>query len=111
MTIVASHGDFLNRRLELNNWAILRDPVFRAEMGIQLEPYDPDFLATITSYHRDAPPPTVWYHGDPVAAIDRGEPVMYTLVHPRPWRVNRRANLSDDLIRLRDELAFRLPRI
>jgi hypothetical protein len=110
MTVVASHGDFVNRRLGINNTAILADDAFRAAMGIELETYDPDFLATITSYHRDLPYPTFWMHGDPYDAIARREPRMYALIHPKPWRVNRRVNARDDLVRARQELEWRFAR-
>ena len=109
MDVVASHGDFLNRRLGIKNTEILADEAFRREMGIIVEPYDPAFLATTSSYHRDALPPAPWMHGDPFAAIERGERVMYVLIHPRPWRKNRRVNALDDLNRLRDELLYRFP--
>jgi hypothetical protein len=109
MDVVASHGDFLNRKLGVNNWAILADRELRAELGIRLETYDEDFLATVSSYHRDAPPPAPWMHADPFEAIDRREPVMYVLIHPRPWRVNVRVNARDDLARLVEGVSFRLP--
>jgi hypothetical protein len=109
MDVVASHGDFLNRKLVIKNTTILADTAFRREMGITIEPYDKAFLATVSSYHRDALPPAPWMHGDPFAAIARAEPVMYVLIHPRPWRKNLRVNALDDLNRLRDEVLYRLP--
>jgi hypothetical protein len=108
MSIVASHGDFINRRLGVNNTAILEDRDFRAAMGITLETYDREFLGTVTSYHRDLPYPAFWMHGDPHDAIARGEPRMYALIHPKPWRVNRRVNAREDLARAWQELAWQL---
>ena len=109
MQVVASHGDFLNRRLEVSNAAILADPLVRSGLGIMLETYDEAFLATVSSYHRDLIYPGTWMHGDPFAAVDRGEPVIYVLVHPRPWQVDRLGNLRDDVERLHEGLAYRLP--
>ena len=108
MTVVASHGDFVNRRLGINNTAILADREFRAAVGVTLETYDTDFLATVTSYHRDLPYPAFWMHGDPHDAIARREPRMYALIHPKPWRVNRRVNGRDNLVRAWQELEWRL---
>lgn len=108
MSVVASHGDFLNRRLEVKNTEILADPVFRARMGVRLETYDEAFLDTVTSYHRDLLYPGQWMHGDPYAAIDRGERVVYLLIHPRSWRVDRMGNLRDDVARVREDLAYRI---
>ncbi len=109
MDVVASHGDFLNRRLDIRNTEILADAGFRTEVGVVLETYDQAFLDTVSSYHRDLPPPTRWMHQDPFVSISRGDPIMYVLVHPRPWRVNRWVNALDDVNRLRDGLSYRLP--
>jgi hypothetical protein len=109
MRVVASHGDFLNRRMGIKNATILDDPDVRAANGIVLETYDPAFLDSVSSYHRDLIYPGSWMHGDPYAAIDRGEPIIYMLIHPRPWRVDRAGNLRDDIGRLREDVAYRLP--
>ncbi len=109
MDVVASHGDFLNRKMGIANWAILADERLRSELGIRLETYDQNFLATVSSYHRDAPPPAPWMHADPFEAIKRREPVMYALIHPRPWRANVRVNALDDLNRLWEGLLYRRP--
>src|SRR5262249_30731149 len=37
ITIVASHGDFANRKLSLCNWLILQDHAFRDEVNVELE--------------------------------------------------------------------------
>ena len=109
MDVVASHGDFVNRRIGINNTKILDDETFRQEMRITLETYDAVFLDTVTSYHRDLPPPARWMHDDPFVSVARRDPIMYVLIHPRPWQVNRRVNAIDDLNRLREGLAYRLP--
>jgi len=109
MDVVASHGDFVNRKLGIKNTAILADPGFRSSLGIALETYDQVFLDTVSSYHRDMPYPHFWMEGDPRAAIARGEPIIYILIHPKPWRVHRSANARDDVTRLLEGLAYRLP--
>jgi len=109
MDIVASHGDFLNRRLDVRNNILVADEDFRAEVGVRLETYDERFLHSTSSYHRDLPPPARWMPEPPEAAIERRERTIYALVHPRPWRVNRRVNAVDDLRRLLDEVTFRAP--
>ena len=106
MNIVASHGDFLNRKLGVNNWAIVSDVGFRAAIGITLETYDQAFLRTVTSHQWDTHYPQFWIQGDPNEAIQRRDPVVYLLVHPRHWRINRRENARDDLARLREGLAY-----
>ena len=54
---VASHGDFANRLLKLNNNEILADQSLRTECGIECEAYDPEFLANVDIYIADRPPP------------------------------------------------------
>jgi hypothetical protein len=107
--IVASHGDFVNRKLGLASWLILADPAFRAEVGIELETYDEVFMSHVTSRHADLTSPPYWTPADPIAAIERAEPVIYLLVHPRGWQVERSFNARDDLVRIWQSLRFALP--
>jgi hypothetical protein len=106
LDIVASHGDFVNRRLGVPNWFLLTDPDFRRETGIELETYDDAIMDSVTSRHSDTLYPRYWVTEDPLAAVRRGEPVIYILVHPRHWRVARRLNALDDLGRLRESVAY-----
>ncbi len=109
MEVVTSHGDFVNRVLDLGNYEILTDPAFREELAISLETQDRPFLSSVTAHQSDAPYPTFWIRGDPYAAIAAAEPIIYLLVHPRHWRVNRRVSLRDNIGRLQEGLAYRLP--
>jgi hypothetical protein len=109
MRVVASHGDFVNRRLRISNWVILADRDFRRDVGIDLETYDEDFLRHLPSRHSDAEYPLHWDYHDPAEAIRAGTPVVYVLVHPRHWRADRRANARDDFRRVVEGLRFELP--
>ena len=109
MRVVASHGDFVNRRLRISNWVILADPNFRHEVGIDLETYDEAFLRHLPSRHSDAEYPLHWDYHDPAEAIRVGRPVVYVLVHPRHWRADRRANARDNIQRVVEGLRFELP--
>jgi hypothetical protein len=107
--VVAAHGDFVNRRLGIANWAVLADPTFREEVGIDLETYDAGYVARLRSWFSDTLYPRYWEPSDPAAAIRAGEPVVSVLVHPRHWRPDPAGNLRDDARRLGDEVRFRLP--
>ena len=107
--VVASHGDFVNRKLGLTNWPILADPAFRAEVGIELETYDDAFMSHVTSRHADLTSPPYWTPADPAEAIARNEHVIYLLVHPRSWHVERALNARDDVVRIREGLLYALP--
>lgn len=107
--VVAAHGDFVNRRLGIANWEILADASFREQVGIDLETYDPAYLARLTSRFSDTLYPRYWDPSDPMTAIRAGEPVVSVLVHPRHWRTDPWGNLADDARRLADEARYRLP--
>ncbi len=104
MQVVAAHGDFMNRRLGILNSAILADEAFRRDVGVVLETYDNSFMRHVTSRHADMQHPTYWAPEDPRAALVRLEPVVYLLVHPRPWHVVRAVNARDDLLRAWESL-------
>jgi hypothetical protein len=105
--VVASHGDFVNRRLDVANRALLEDREFRDSAGIELEAYDEQLLRLLTSRHSDAPPPAGWTGEDPLAAIARNDAAVQVLVHPRNWFARRRTNAADDLLRIWEGAAYR----
>ena len=66
LRFVASHGDFVNRRLGVPNWVILRDAAFRDRMNIELEAYDEACMRHVQSRHSDGQPyPTYWEPAPP----------------------------------------------
>jgi hypothetical protein len=109
MRVVASHGDFVNRAVGIANREILDDPAFRDEVGIDLEVYDAALLDRLTSRYSDTHHPRYWVSGDPVDAIERRDPVIHLLVHPRHWRANRVVNARDNIRRVWEGLVYGLP--
>lgn len=95
MNIVASHGDFVNRKLGIYNWEILSDEDFRNEIGIDLEVYDEKFMRFVTSRHSDTFYPLFWKPKDPINAILENNRIVYVLVHPRYWMSSPQENLID----------------
>ena len=109
MRVVASHGDFVNRAVGVANRAILDDADFRRTVGVELEVYDEAFIRNLTSRYSDTHYPRYWVGDDPQAGIARGEAVIQVLVHPRHWRVSRMVTAADDMRRVAEGLAYRLP--
>lgn len=107
--IVASHGDFVNRKLRISNTAVLADPGFRDKVGVDLETYDQSFMQHVTARFSDGLPPSYWQPTDPSVAIAHGQRVVYLLVHPRNWRRDRWANARDDVQRLVDGVTYAFP--
>jgi len=99
MKTVAAHGDFMNRKLGVHNQEILTDFALRRELGIKVEVYDEAITRPVTSRHSDGIYPNQWLPLSPLGAIQRGEPVVYLLSHPRAWKANPVENLREDLKR------------
>jgi hypothetical protein len=109
MRIVASHGDFVNRRFGIPNSVILADPDFRKHVGVDLETYDDALLRCLPRRYTDAPHPRYWEPTDPAAAIRDGEPLISLLVHPRHWHCDPMVNARDDIGRVIEGLSFKVP--
>jgi hypothetical protein len=113
---VASHGDWLNRRLGFINNELL-DPETLAAAGVRFEAYDEVLMDGAEVYVSDVA--TGWGGwargvtlGDAIAA---GMSPIYLLAHERRWHTSARANLREDAIRLwetvRYGVATRLDRV
>lgn len=99
MTTVASHGDFANRRLKLNNTEILKDHALRETCGIACEAYDKALLDHIDFYVADLPPPRYYHPSNPTDALGRYARICL-LTHPRQFETNWLENTKDNLLRL-----------
>ena len=108
LDVFAAHGDFANRAVGVSNVELLSDPGVRAELGVRLEAYDVESLASARS--SDGIPPRGWQPEDPIHAIERGEPVVAVLLHPRSWGGAPAVNARADLVRLREGCVYRLRR-
>lgn len=108
MSTMASHGDFVNRKLKIHNYEILKDSELREELTIEAEVYDDAINRPLTSRFSDAPYPRFWQPSDPLEAIRRGDAVVYLLTHPRHWHPNPRGNLADNFRRLAEGLRYSL---
>jgi hypothetical protein len=98
MRTVASHGDFANRRLEVNNTAILDDPQLREDCGIGCEAYDRALLDHIDIYIADRPAPQYYYPISPLDAIPAHRRICL-VTHPRQVETNWKENTKDNLFR------------
>jgi hypothetical protein len=107
MTIVASHGDWMNRELGVTNAFITENATLRKELDIELEVYDDVFMRHVTSRHSDQGYPKFWKPDAVAPALEAESPVVYMLTHTRHWRANVLANLSENWSRLKEELRFR----
>ena len=95
---IASHGDWINRKLRLTNHFIA-DPALRHALGILAEAYDPELNRPVQARFSDAEAPAWWRPASPAEAIKNGVSCIYLLVHPRQWRANRLENFRLDIER------------
>lgn len=105
LTTVASHGDFANRRLKLNNTEILADPHLRARCGIECETYDRTLMDNVGIYISDRPYPQYYHPVAPTNALGQHQRI-YLLTHPRQCETNWRENTKDNLFRFYEGLTW-----
>jgi len=105
MRTVASHGDFVNRRLKISNVEILADASLRESCGIACEAYDRTFLESFDIYITDRPAPQYYFPMSPVEAL-RGHARICLLTHPRQVETNWKENTKDNLQRLYEGMVW-----
>jgi hypothetical protein len=108
LDVLASHGDFANRHVDVSNVELLSDRQFRAEIGVRLEAYDLE--EHVDARASDDACPNAWQPVDPLGAIERSMPVVELLVHPRAWGAAPAANGRADLARMTEGCLYALRR-
>lgn len=96
--VVASHGDFINIKLGISNTVVLSDGSIRELCGITREAYDIEQMKYVTC--RVADHSSRDFCGEVKSAINRNEPVIYMLIHPRQWGSDVIANTCENASRL-----------
>jgi hypothetical protein len=107
MKIVASHGDWMNRRLRIFNHEMF-DNELRKELAIEAEAYDSCLSYGITSRISDCNYPVFWNPVNPKVPLGEGSPVVYVLTHPRHWASNVPENLKLELGRISEACRYHL---
>lgn len=109
LDVLASHGDFANRAVDLANVELLDDAAFRTQIGARLEAYDVEQNVDVRC--SDGARPGRWSPVDPALAMARGACVVELLIHPRAWGAAPVTNARMDLERLLDGARYRLRRV
>lgn len=95
---VASHGDFVNRKLKLINNEITHDLTLRKELGINCEAYDKNLHDSFDAYISDVIYP-VYYKPTSIFNVIGKADVICMLTHPRQWETNFWVNTKDNISR------------
>ncbi len=104
---IASHGDFINTRYNIQNYEMLKIPEIRNKAGIEVEAYDADVMQYVMERYADQKL-LAGYSNQVVSAFKREVPVVMTLTHPRNWEVDICANTMENLRRMNQDISFRL---
>lgn len=107
MTVVCSHGDWMNRHLKMPNRLLLKDDALRQQLGIDSECYDDEVMQPFACYLSDSNPPHFWVRGEPFALIAQGTTPLGILTHPKSWRAHWPSNFSELTGRIVEALRFR----
>jgi hypothetical protein len=90
--MVASHGDFANRRIGIPNHHLLTRDLMD-ETGIVADAYDPRIHAQLDARYSDWPAPHWWRPHSPVSERPERARTISILVHPRQWVCHPGLNL------------------
>jgi len=102
---VAAHGDFVNRVINMPNNAFITEELL-SSLKIEFECYNDLLIKNYGYIGSDTTYPKFYRPYSPFDAINENIPVVYFLSHPRHWRSNVIENISDNLNRFREGLAY-----
>ena len=103
---VAAHGDFVNDIVEAGSMTLMDERV-RTTCGIIREAYDDARMNLLSCRIADQKEMGL-FTNHVLAAIQRGEPVLELLTHPRQWNSPVWVNLKEELNRLYRGLYMKL---
>lgn len=102
---VASHGDFINVKLDISNTQITDDELIRKEAGIIVEAYDESIMKYVEKRLADQILLNEFYN-QVKSEIDKGTAIIMLLTHPRNWKVDFVANTKENLIRIVEGIKY-----
>ncbi len=102
---VASHGDFVNNCLGVQNKEILQDDDIRRSAGIVVEAYDPVIEGNINERVADHTERDN-FTGKVIGLLTEHVSPILILTHPRNWKVDIGANISANYVRIREGMHY-----
>lgn len=102
---IASHGDYMNTRFQYQNYELVNDRVRKA-CGFIREAYDSEHMNALTYRVADQNELEL-FPQKAIDAIERGEPVLELLTHPRQWNSPVWVNLKEEINRVCKQIYMR----
>jgi len=102
---VCSHGDFVNRYLQIINNEITKDKELRKELGIICEAYDDDILRSIDIYISDGKF-SIKTNSKDILNMANGSNIIYILTHPRQWKSSFFCNTKENIKRVIESIKW-----
>ncbi|MCR4939000.1 MAG: hypothetical protein K5930_02685 [Treponemataceae bacterium] len=97
---VASHGDFINTRLQFQNYELLKNDVIIREKGkILVEAYDKSINDFVNERFADQIL-LDRFSEEVISSINRNTKIIMMLTHPRNWVVDIKGNSKENFLRL-----------
>lgn len=104
---VASHGDFVNTKLDMQSYSILEDVNLRKKLGIVVEAYDKAIMDYVNERFADQLLLDNFCK-KVMDAINRKTHVIMILTHPRNWEVDIFSNTKENFVRLFQGIKYKL---
>jgi hypothetical protein len=102
---IASHGDFVNRKLSIKNNKITEDNNIRKNINLLAESYDKNLIESFDIYVSDSQYP-IFYKPKNIFEIVGKYNIICMLTHPRQWESNALVNLYDNFKRVWEGLKW-----
>lgn len=102
---IASHGDYMNTRFQYQNYELINDRV-RNACGFIREAYDCEHMNVLTCRIADQKEMEL-FPEKAIEAIERGEPVLELLTHPRQWNSPFWVNFKEEANRACKQIYMR----
>ncbi len=102
---VCSHGDFVNRKLQITNNEIVKDKELREQLGITCETYDVEIMNSFDIYVSDRSYPIFYYPSSIFDFIGKKK-IICLLSHPRQWKKNWIVNTFDNIKRVYEGMVW-----
>ncbi len=103
---IASHGDFINRKIGVANHELINEEVLK-NCEIEFECYAPKLLKAYSVIISDTSYPLYFHPKHPIDAINDKNKIVYLLTHPRHWYSSWYYTSRENLVRFVEGIRYK----